>query len=232
MTNAIETTKREMYEAWKAACKLPIGAEACGTLIGFEVRMEDHLEQLRQQYEQMAATARDRFESIQSLEQANQELQRCNDNQRESILVGQSRLEAMTEERDAIRNKLQAFEFANKSSGEFLIDALRKVKSQRKTIKALRKAQEARESVGATSVSSCGDVSRDEEKDAPKLHSQSCARPVDGVTYVSTSESNGVVSIYCTACHRLTKKEEVSHDETFEAVRVNSEAELLAGMRK
>lgn len=154
MTNAIETTKREM---WKAIAKVKGRIEINYSVKDmirdveqFEGLLEDHLEQLRQQYEQMAATARDRFEAIQSLEQANQELQRCNDNQCESIRVGQSRLEEMTEELDAIRNKLQAFEFANKSSGEFLIDALRKVKSQRKTIKDLRKAQGARESVGAT----------------------------------------------------------------------------------
>lgn len=164
MTNAIETTKREMWKGIaNVKCRIVINYSVKDVMRGveeFEGLLEDHLEQLRQQYEQMAATARDRFESIQSLEQANQELKRRNDNQCESIRVGQSRLEAMTEERDAIRNKLQAFEFANKSSGEFLIDALRKVKSQRKTIKALRKAQEARESVGATSVSDSSDSIR------------------------------------------------------------------------
>lgn len=180
MTNAIETTKREMYESLTLTKETAsIGLVPNGSLREFESKLEDHLKQLRQQYEQMADTARDRFETIQSLEQENQELQRRNDNQCESIRVYRSRIEEMTEERDAIRNKLQAFEFANKSAGEFLIDALRKVKSQRKTIKALRKAQEARESEGATSVSSDGEFVHNETVEWSKLTDEDARTSLD-----------------------------------------------------
>lgn len=206
MTNAIETTKREMYAQFIAVkAKLIVSCPNAGHIgkyveLGkFESAMEAHLEQLRQQYEQMADMARERFETIQSLEQSGQDLT--------------AKLSDMTEERDAIRNRIQTFEFANKSAGEFLIDALRKVKSQRKTIKALRKAQEACESSGSTSASSCEEISPDAYKDEPKPHSQSSARPVDGITYVSTTEKDGVVSIYCTACHRMTKKVEANNFE-------------------
>lgn len=221
MTNAIETTKREM---WKAIAnvkgRIEINYSVKDVMRGveeFEGLLEDHLEQLRQQYEQMAATAHDRFETVQSLEQANQELQRRNDNQYEAIRSSDntaeemtSRLERMTEERDAIRNKLQAFEFANKSSGEFLIDALRKVKSQRKTIKALRKAREARESVGATSVSSCGDVGADKPSSAPKQDLGGSFRAVDGVVYVAHQKFDGFTRTTCTACNRETEN---CHDQ-------------------
>lgn len=45
--------------------------------------------------------------------------------------------EALRQERDELRNKLQAFEFANKSAGELLRDALATVKRQRQFIRTL-----------------------------------------------------------------------------------------------
>lgn len=169
MTNAIETTKCEMWSAIaNAKGRIEINYSIKDMMRGveqFEGLLEDHLEQLRQQYEQMAAKARERFESIQSLEQSGQDLT--------------ARLLAMTEERDTIRNKLQAFEFANKSSGKFLIDALRKVKSQRKTIKALRNAQEARESVGATSVSGDAEFGHNATIEWSKLTDEEARSSID-----------------------------------------------------
>lgn len=81
---------------------------------------------------------------------------------------------ASTEVRDQLRNKLQAFEFANKSAGEFLQEAQAKVKRQRQSIgqlkndrnnaqslaavnydkyqKARREASELRKQLGATRI--------------------------------------------------------------------------------
>lgn len=46
-------------------------------------------------------------------------------------------LSEMTTERDSLRNKLQAFEFANKSAGELLIHAQGTIKKQRQYIRTL-----------------------------------------------------------------------------------------------
>lgn len=113
MTKTTEELKREMYEMLKEVkgdfearfriIKFP-------SLEEFESLMEEYLERLRQE-----AIA----------------LQMKNDTQR-SIIEGAGgtndlsyRLIKMTDERDTLRNKLQAFEFANRSAAELLSEALR-----------------------------------------------------------------------------------------------------------
>lgn len=91
MTTAIEQAKREMYNLLSSVMQQTSHPT---TLRLFEAEMESYLEQLRQQYEEMASTAHQRFESIQSLEKVNQDL------------IDQ--LAKMTESRDMFRNLHQA----------------------------------------------------------------------------------------------------------------------------
>lgn len=60
-------------------------------------------------------------------------------------------LSEMKTERDELRNKLQAFEFANKNAGELLRDALATVKRQRQYIRTLYTSRKARKVAGSTS---------------------------------------------------------------------------------
>lgn len=91
MTTAIEQAKREMYNLLSSVMQQTSHPT---TLRLFEAAMESYLEQLRQQYEEMASTAHQRFESVQSLEAANQDLI--------------EQLAKMTESRDMFRNLHQA----------------------------------------------------------------------------------------------------------------------------
>lgn len=103
MTTAIEQAKREMYMTLSSLTQLTNKAELGALNIGqsatsemhlFQSKLESYLEQLRQQYEEMASTAHQRFESIQSLEKVNQDLI--------------EQLAKMTESRDMFRNLHQA----------------------------------------------------------------------------------------------------------------------------
>lgn len=94
MTNAIEQTKREMYEALRIVrecfSSLPISK--------FESSLESYLEQFRQDHEALHETARKRFEDVQALERANQDLT--------------ERLAKMTEDRDGCQSRMQAIDHA------------------------------------------------------------------------------------------------------------------------
>lgn len=95
MTTAIEQAKREMYQYLNSVkCNVGAGCMPVLTLARMEESLETYLEQLRQQYEEMASTAHQRFESIQSLEKVNQDLI--------------EQLANMTESRDMFRNLHQA----------------------------------------------------------------------------------------------------------------------------
>ncbi len=62
------------------------------------------------------------------------------------------RLARMTEDRDDLRNRLQAFEFANKAAGEELRKAQETVKRQREYISEMRGTAKASEPQGSTSL--------------------------------------------------------------------------------
>lgn len=53
---------------------------------------------------------------------------------------------------DELRNKLQAFEFANKSAGELLRNAMATIRRQQKFIRTLYASRKARKSKGSTSA--------------------------------------------------------------------------------
>jgi len=125
MTNAIEVTKREMYDSLailKGRIKINYsikdmqrGADE------FENTLEAHLEELRK-----------------AMVTANEIITRCSNHSLNTIRDLGIQIDNVTEERDNLRNRLQAFEFANKSAGEFLQAAQAKVKSQRQSIGQLK----------------------------------------------------------------------------------------------
>lgn len=159
MTKTTEDLKRAMYEYFEVARS---NSARPNLFSLFEKSLEEYLEALRSEKEIL--TARLQGEN----ERANILLDAYRNQQRQTI-------EARTEA-DSERNRRQAFEFANKSAGELLIDSRAKVKAQRQSIgklknerdnaqhalkvkdsklqKALEELSEARKLAGATSVQS------------------------------------------------------------------------------
>lgn len=109
MTKTTEELKREMYR------KLAAWKIYAVTTEDFEESLEEYLEALRQELDESGRA----------------------DHLRQRIAFLTSEVHARAEERDELRNKLQAFEFANKSAGELLRDALATVKRQRQFIRTL-----------------------------------------------------------------------------------------------
>ncbi len=118
MTNAIEQAKQSMYKWLEAAKKTAHCSEHSISMKWMEECLEAYLEELRLDHEALHVTARERFDSIQLLERANQELQLKNDAQRQIIEAAggtndlQYRLAAMTKERDEIQGRLHAVDHA------------------------------------------------------------------------------------------------------------------------
>lgn len=99
MTNAIEQAKREMYD-WLKSLKNDIRHDKYDytAMKGHENALESYLEFLRQDHEALHETARARYETIEALMRANQEMaERCI---------------KMTEERDSIQLRLHAIDHA------------------------------------------------------------------------------------------------------------------------
>lgn len=128
MTNAIEQSKREMYQKLDDLRKGtfysisgPYHQFPCKDLDKYESAIESYLELLRQDHEALHETARKRFEDIQSLEAVNCELSRALESANKTMTqcAGYSltqirgleeRLANMTAERDLLRNRMQANE--------------------------------------------------------------------------------------------------------------------------
>lgn len=125
MTNAIEVTKREMYESLAILKgRIEINYSVKDIQRGadeFEHALEAHLEELRK-----------------AMVVSNEIITRCSNHSLNTIRDLGIQIDNVTEERDNLRNRLQAFEFANKSAGEFLQAAQAKVKSQRQSIGQLK----------------------------------------------------------------------------------------------
>lgn len=66
-------------------------------------------------------------------------------------------LEALRQEHSDLRNRLQAFAFANKSAGELLIEAQTTIRRQREFIRTLYTSRKARKSKRATRIQSSGE---------------------------------------------------------------------------
>lgn len=125
MTKTAEELKREMYEFLKI---LRVNSGRPNLADIFESALEAYLEALRKQLNQMAAGSSELLTAIKTIDQHHR---------------------SMTEERDNLRNRLQAFEFANKSAGEFLIEAQELLRSEREVIAHLQaKVKRQRQSIG------------------------------------------------------------------------------------
>lgn len=100
MTNAIEQAKREMYDHLESVNSVvrQIGGNPALYLKRFEEFLESYLEQVRQDHEALHETARKRFEDVQVLEAANQDLT--------------ERIAKMTEDRDGCQSRMQAIDHA------------------------------------------------------------------------------------------------------------------------
>lgn len=158
MTKTTEELKREMSGRLHL---LKHGTETIGQeqdAEKFESALEEYLEALRQEGDSLIVRLQGENERNLILLDAYRQQQ---------TLTMQARGEA-----DSYRNKLQAFEFANQSAGEFLKEARAKVKAQRQSIgqlknerdnakftlkvrdtqlqKALQELQEARQVIGST----------------------------------------------------------------------------------
>lgn len=100
MTNAIEQAKQSMYKWLEAAKQSSSNAvsEHSISMKWLEETLEAYLEELRLDHEALHVTARERFDSIRSLEAVNAELA--------------ERLAKMTGERDEIQGRLHAVDHA------------------------------------------------------------------------------------------------------------------------
>lgn len=112
MTNAIEQTKREMYGALASLKgRVDINYSVKDILRGvdeFEGLLEDHLEELRK-----------------AMVTINESTVRCAQASAGSFVDLEARVATLTEERDELRNKLQAQQMASATSAE-IISGLRK----------------------------------------------------------------------------------------------------------
>lgn len=114
MTKTTEELKREMYKHWESAMRWvsPYSSES-SHLHSFESALEAYLEALRQETEALKRQGNIALDAY----------------THQQTLTMQARSEA-----DRERNRAQAFEFANKSAGEFLQGANNLVKVQREKI--------------------------------------------------------------------------------------------------
>jgi len=136
MTKTTEELKREMYFFIKEVNKV-IADQVVphNTMPLLECTLEAYLEALRQE---MAA----KDVRIDHCERMGKVLQDAYERQQD--LTSQARTEA-----DQLRNKLQAFEFANKSAGEMLQAANEKIKRQRQSIGQLKNERNNAQSLAA-----------------------------------------------------------------------------------
>lgn len=118
MTKTTEELKRDVYEKLADFRKIiSIGGFTPAEFIHMENSLEAYLEAMRQE-----AIAKDvRIDH----------LERMGDVMRDGYMYQQQLTAQARTEADRERNRCQAFEFANKSAGEFLAEARAKLKAQR-----------------------------------------------------------------------------------------------------
>lgn len=128
MTTKTEQSRREMYEALGIVKgRVEINYSVKDMLRGvdkFEHTLEDYLEELRKDLD-FACKLAD---------------------------LTDARLRKTLQERDDLRNRLQAFEFANKAAGEELRKSQETIKRQREYISEMWGTSKASESDGSTSA--------------------------------------------------------------------------------
>lgn len=118
MTKTTEELKREMYDRLKNLIQREAGSGWYGAR-NLEESLEAYLEALRQE----------RAEALKHGEIL-----------RDAYMLQQQRTMQATEEAIRERNRCQAFEFANKSAGEFLKESQRLLKEARESVKRQRQS--------------------------------------------------------------------------------------------
>lgn len=114
MTNAIEQAKREMYNDLKRVGGMVATTHLFKT---FESSLESYLELLRQDHEALHETARKRFEDLERSEMLADSFEKTLDVSRQYANLLSTRLAKMTEERDSLRNRMQAYEARESRAG-------------------------------------------------------------------------------------------------------------------
>jgi len=168
MTKTTEELKREMYDALKIV-KTHFDVPAVET---FESTMEAYLEALRK-----------------AMVTINESTVSCAQHSAEAFVDLEARLARMTEERDILRNKLQAFEFSNRSAAELLSEALRESSGLRK-------------SEGSTSGQSSGDNCSNVECGCCASVLWPSAEAPKPIPMILKMEFDDRVRTLCTACNR------------------------------
>lgn len=122
MTNAIEVTKREMYEKWNKAMGWvsPYSSESAH-LHEFKTALEAHLEELRK-----------------AMVAINESTVACAQHSSEAFVEQERRLMALTTERDTLRNRVQVLELANQTSGDVIRSLKREAEQARKALMVAR----------------------------------------------------------------------------------------------
>lgn len=137
MTKTTEELKREMYGQLKDLKKLSDSQASFQAVEAMENSLEAYLEELRK-----------------AMVTINESTVSCAQHSAEAFVDLEARLASMTEERNELRNKLQAFEFANRSAAELLSEALREPSGLRKSAQAIpQQESEDRGSCAACSPS-------------------------------------------------------------------------------
>lgn len=164
-----ENLKREMYAKLKES-----RVWAAKHLDAFEGSLEDYLESLRQELSDMTRL-RHCYETL-AVDYTNKSV-------------------ALTEERDELRNRLQAFEFANKACGEELRAASELIQRQREFIRTLYTSRKTRKTKGSTSAqSSCEKCSGEVLGAIPRPCQHSWRHTMDFLSGTSRDQC-----IYCLA---------------------------------
>lgn len=136
MTKTTEELKREMYASLTGFTKaFTIGNFAPPQFAELENALEAYLEALRQEADTLIVRLKGENERNVIL---------LNAFRNQQNLTSDARTEA-----DRERNRCQAFEFANKSAGEFLIEARAKIARQRQSIGQLKNDRNNAQSLAA-----------------------------------------------------------------------------------
>jgi hypothetical protein len=123
-------------------------------------------------------------------------------------------LSEMTTERDSLRNKLQAFEFANKSAGELLRDVMTLNKQQRESIKRQRQSigrlkmdRNAAQRLTATRTYQCDEARKELQEARKSLRSTSAQSSEEKAVCLKCGGAGfNLLGFYGFPCVPLTEK--------------------------
>jgi hypothetical protein len=223
MTKTTEELKREMYRALADfKCRKCVAGVIVPTFDELDSALEAYLEALHKDASAESArlTETIRYSAVLSDAYAHQqqltraacvserkawdEVYELKGQVRDANDSGFSVLMDVRAERDELRNKLQAFEFANKSAGELLRDALATVKRQREYIRTLYVSRKARKNKGSTLAQSSTANAPELKSDAVPLRNYMGTIDINTQVIVHKLEFDDFHRISCSACKQQT----------------------------